>query len=156
MKIKSNAKWKSIPLSQNFFANIESATALCGGIEELTDYTLVTKGSKPGKVHKRPLSCPKKTSLASEDVTQEEPPVKKKKNVFNVVETENEKPELKTKVKEKKTKQKKVKSSSKPVINLDALNLSKPITQTGKINQNKWNKSNCHRNKQKGKILKKK
>ena len=61
MKVKANAQWKSIPLSQNFFTNIESAPALCGGIEELTDYTLVTKGKKSGKVLKRPLSCPKKS-----------------------------------------------------------------------------------------------
>jgi len=43
MKIKSNAQWKSIPLSHGFFTNLESASAVCGGIEELSDYTLVTK-----------------------------------------------------------------------------------------------------------------
>ena len=121
MKIKSNAKWKSIPLSQNFFANIESSSSLCGGIEELTDYTIVTKTSKSGKVQKRPLSC-KKSALAPEDLS-DEPVVKKKKNVFNVIETENEKPNEDKSKKAKQKKKKKKKASSKPNVNLDALNL---------------------------------
>ena len=121
MKIKSNAKWKSIPLSQNFFANIESSSSLCGGIEELTDYTIVTKTSKSGKVQKRPLSC-KKSALAPEDLS-DEPVVKKKKNVFNVIETENEKPNEDKSKKVKQKKKKKKKASSKPNVNLDALNL---------------------------------
>lgn len=62
MKVKSNAKWKSLPMSHNFFTagmdQVErwksvlskSAQAVCGGIEELTDYTLVLKGNKSGKV----------------------------------------------------------------------------------------------------------
>ena len=123
MKIKSNAQWKSIPLSQSFFSNLESASAVCGGIEELADYTLVTKGNKSGKVLKRPLSCPKKSTLSSDDVQRDGPPPKKvsKKNVFNVVETENVVP---TKTKEGKTKSKKkrVKAGEKPNINLSALN----------------------------------
>ena len=125
MKVKANAQWKSIPLSQNFFTNIESAPALCGGIEELTDYTLVTKGKKSGKVLKRPLSCPKKATITAEDLKDiDEPPPKKlaKKNVFKVVEAENVTPSS-DKTKSKKEKKKKGKGSEKPIINLDALNI---------------------------------
>ena len=65
MKVKSSAKWKSIPLAHSFFTagmdqvgkynflvdrNYILLQAVCGGIEELTDYTLVLKGSKSGKV----------------------------------------------------------------------------------------------------------
>ena len=65
MKVKSSAKWKSIPLAHSFFTagmdqggkcdrledrNSILMQAVCGGIEELTDYTLVLKGSKSGKV----------------------------------------------------------------------------------------------------------
>ena len=127
MKVKANAQWKSIPLSQNFFTNIESAPALCGGIEELTDYTLVTKGKKSGKVLKRPLSCPKKATITAEDLKDtDEPPPKKlaKKNVFKVVEAENVTPSS-DKTKSKKEKKKKSKGSEKPIINLDALNIVK-------------------------------
>ena len=125
MKIKSNTQWKSIPLSQSFFSNLESASAVCGGIEELSDYTLVTKGKKSGKVLKRPLSCPKKSTL-----TADGPPKKvAKKNVFNVVETENIVPR-EEKVKPKKKEKKKVKGGDKAHINLTALN----VVKTNKVN----------------------
>ena len=122
MKIKSNTSWKSIPLSQSFFANLESASAVCGGIEELSDYTLVTKGKKSGKVLKRPLSCPKKATLTVDDVQRDRPPPKKvaKKNVFNVVDVVPKEGKIKSK-KEKK----KVKGADKPHINLTALNVVK-------------------------------
>merc|ERR1740128_557438 len=125
MKIKSNTSWKSIPLSQSFFANLESASAVCGGIEELSDYTLVTKGKKSGKVLKRPLSCPKKATLTVDDVQRDGPPAKKvaKKNVFNVVDTENVVPK-EGKIKSKNEK-KKVKGADKPHINSTALNVVK-------------------------------
>ena len=130
MKVKANASWKSIPLSQSFFSNIESASAVCGGIEELSDYTLVTKGKKSGKLLKRPLSCPKKSTLAEskEVITDDEPPKKKvaKKNVFTVVDN-SEKVNDHDQVKSKKTKTKEKKKNlklkkDKPVINLEALN----------------------------------
>ena len=69
MKVKSSAKWKSIPLAHSFFtAGMDQVSkrnfivdikynllqAVCGGIEELTDYTLVLKGSKSGKVWSLP------------------------------------------------------------------------------------------------------
>jgi hypothetical protein len=50
MKIKAGAKWKSIPLSNSFFSAAGLDQAVCGGIEELTDYTLLLKGNKSGKV----------------------------------------------------------------------------------------------------------
>merc|ERR1712098_710327 len=97
----------------------ESASAVCGGIEELSDYTLVTWGKKSGKVLKRPLSCPKKTSLSIEE--NEAPPKKvAKKNVFNVVDSDVCEKVIKQEVKkEKKTKNKK--SKNKQNINLEAL-----------------------------------
>jgi len=120
MKIKSNAQWKSIPLSHGFFTNLESASAVCGGIEELSDYTLVTKGKKSGKVLKRPLSCPKKTSLTIEE---NEPPPKKvaKKNVFHVVDSDAPGEVIKQEVVKKEKKAKNKKSKTKQNINLEAL-----------------------------------
>ena len=131
MKVKSNAQWKSIPLSQSFFANLESASAVCGGIEELSDYTLVTKGEKSGKVLKRPLSCPKKSTITVDDLQRDGTPPKKvaKRNVFNVIETENVVPK-EGKLKPKKEK-KKVKGVDKPHINLAVLN----VVKTNKPNE---------------------
>ena len=57
-KVTSKSKWKSIPMSHNFFTG-DLDRAVCGGIEELTDYTLVVKGKKSGKVLKRELSAKK-------------------------------------------------------------------------------------------------
>jgi len=107
---------------------------VCGGIEELSDYTLVTKGKKSGKVLKRPLSCPKKSTL-----TADGPPPKKvaKKNVFNVVETENIVPK-EDKVKPKKKEKKKVKGGNKAHINLAALN----VVKTNKANRVEKSSSN--------------
>jgi len=89
MKVKSEGKWKSIPMSRNFFSG-DLEQAVCGGIEELTDYTLVVKGKKSGKALKRELSA-KKNSLLDPEASNgelghnEEPSTKKsKKNVFNV------------------------------------------------------------------------
>ena len=131
MRVKSNAQWKSIPLSQSFFANLESASAVCGGIEELSDYTLVTKGKKSGKVLKRPLSCPKKSTITVDDLQRDGTPPKKvaKRNVFNVIETENIVPK-EGKLKPKKEK-KKVKGVDKPHINLAVLN----VVKTNKPNE---------------------
>jgi len=131
MKIHSNAQWKSIPLSQNFFANMESAPALCGGIEELTDYTIVSKGKKSGKVLKRPLSCPKKSTFSAD-----EPPVKKvaQKNVFQVVDATNSEDKVSTNTK-KKNKNKKNKGAAKPVINLEALTGVVAKSSEGKENE---------------------
>merc|ERR1712048_974400 len=94
---------------------MESAPALCGGIEELTDYTIVSKGKKSGKVLKRPLSCPKKSTFSVD-----EPPVKKvaQKNVFKVVDATNSEDKVSTNTKKKN---KKTKGAVKPVINLEAL-----------------------------------
>ena len=90
MKVKPKAKWKSIPMSHRFFTgNLEQA--VCGGIEELADYTLLTKGKRSGKTLKRPQSakpssCFQPGQEAAEPTQSEtdQPPVKKKKNVFNV------------------------------------------------------------------------
>ena len=131
MKIHSNAQWKSIPLSQNFFSNMESAPALCGGIEELIDYTIVSKGKKSGKVLKRPLSCPKKSTFSAD-----EPPVKKvaQKNVFKVVDATNSTDKVSTNTK-KKNKNKKNKGAAKPVINLEALTGVVAKSSEGKENE---------------------
>jgi len=107
-------------LSHGFFTNLESASAVCGGIEELSDYTLVTKGKKSGKVLKRPLSCPKKASLSIEK--NEAPPKKvAKKNVFNVVDSDVCEKVIKQEVKKKEKKAKNKKSKNKQNINLEAL-----------------------------------
>lgn len=67
MKLKSKGKWKSIPLSQSFYSQGDEFSCL-GGIEELTDYSYVTKGSVSGKVVKKNVNAKKETIL---------PPVKK-------------------------------------------------------------------------------
>merc|ERR1711915_202459 len=87
---------------------------------ELSDYTLVTKGKKSGKVLKRPLSCPKKASLSMEE--NEAPPKKvAKKNVFNVVDSDVCEKVIKQEVIKKEKKAKNKKSKNKQNINLEAL-----------------------------------
>ena len=125
MKVKSEGKWKSIPMSHNFFSG-DLEQAVCGGIEELTDYTLVVKGKKSGKALKRELSA-KKNSLLYPEASNgelghnEEPSTKKsKKNVFNV--TDIGPPELPVMKDDentkKKVKAKKKKKNEKPAIDL--------------------------------------
>ena len=42
MKVNSKSKWRFIPMSQNFFSG-DMDQAVCRGIDEITDYTLVVK-----------------------------------------------------------------------------------------------------------------
>jgi len=104
-------------MSHNFFAG-DLEQAVCGGIEELTDYTLVVKGKKSGKLLKRKLSA--KKSLHSdyidngedcENNEQASPCKKSKKNVFQVTDVDEN---VKTDIIKKKKKKKVV----KPAINL--------------------------------------
>ena len=120
MKVNSKSKWKSIPMSHNFFTG-DLDQAVCGGIEELTDYTLVVKGKKSGKVLKRELSAKKsshfkvdggKSSFVEKDEAEAPPTKKAKKNVFQVTEVEQS---IKIESKKEKKKNKKV---DKPAINL--------------------------------------
>merc|ERR1712096_382936 len=130
MKVKSKAKWKSIPLSHNFFTG-DLEQAVCGGIEELTDYTLVVKGRKSGKVLKRDLSAKQSSHFKSDDnVARDEseaPPKKKmKKNVFQVTDVESlteSVDKLAENKKQKKTK-KKNKKLVKPAIDLSVFNFN--------------------------------
>jgi len=118
MKVKATDKWRSIPMPHNFFTSGEMNQAVCGGIEELIDYTLVVKGKKSGKVLKRQLSA-KETSI---DVSNETPPKKLKKNVFNISDLPKEENEGKKNDLIKAIKKKKKKSKDKPAINLNLLN----------------------------------
>jgi len=65
MKFKGKGKWKSIPLSQSFYSEGDDFSCL-GGIEELTDYSFVTKGSISGKVVKKNVSAKKETIFLRE------------------------------------------------------------------------------------------
>ena len=124
MKIKSSSEWKSIPLSQSFFTNMDQV--VCGGIEELTDYTLLEKGKTSGKGKKRSLSCPKKSSVTQKP---EEVPVKRvKKNVFKVTEISETKSVMTESQKTVKLNKKK-KVKNKPNINLDAISNIKKKTE---------------------------
>jgi len=128
MKVNSKGKWKSIPMSHNFFSG-DLDQAVCGGIEELTDYTLVVKGKKSGKTLKRDLSAKKssllKAEVGNDGATDDEPSAKKvKKNVFQVsditpLENNSKENEIakphEDSVKKKKAKKKK---QNKPAINL--------------------------------------
>ena len=145
MKIKSSSEWKSIPLSQNFFTNMDQV--VCGGIEELTDYTLLEKGKTSRKGKKRSLSCPKKSSVTQRP---EEVPVKKvKKNVFKVIDLSETK-SVKTITESQKTvkvnKKKKVKN--KPNINLAAISNIKKKTEE-KENESKEVKIKVSKSKKK-------
>ena len=77
------------------------------------------------------MSCPKKSTLTVDDLQREGTPPKKvaKRNVFNVIETENVVPK-EGKLKPKKEK-KKVKGVDKPHINLAVLN----VVKTNKPNE---------------------
>ena len=120
-KVTSKSKWKSIPMSHNFFTG-DLDQAVCGGIEELTDYTLVVKGKKSGKVLKRELSAKKsshfkvdggKSSFVEKDEAEAPPTKKAKKNVFQVTDVEQS---ITIESKKEKKKNKKV---DKPAINMN-------------------------------------
>merc|ERR1712083_342659 len=72
-------KWKSIPLSQSFHAQGGDFSCL-GGIEELTDYSFVTKGSVSGKVVKKNVNAKKETIFpnAKETAVLDKKPEKRK------------------------------------------------------------------------------
>jgi len=160
MKVKARAGWKALPLSHTFMSG-GAEDAVCGGIEELTDYTLLSKGARSGKVRKKGVSAPpmkpdeerKRKGVEREDATPvkkaklKEPSEKKenkkviKKNTFKVVdvEEEEEKDFLKmsrSNVEEekpgKKKKKKNKSAKNKPAINLDAMvGLVKKSSETG-------------------------
>merc|ERR1712179_825212 len=143
-------KWKSIPMSHNFFSGGGMDQAVCGGIEELTDYTLLLKGNKSGKVRTKNLSAPamktdleigeRKRKIATGDEMSAAKKVKvshgnvidrhkkqKKKNTFKVVDLEDESDFIqlsRSKVVEEATTKKKKKNKksgkNKPAINLEA------------------------------------
>jgi len=79
MKFKSKGKWKSIPLSQSFHSQGGDFSCL-GGIEELTDYSFVTKGSVSGKVVKKNVNAKKETIFpnAKETAVLDKKPEKRK------------------------------------------------------------------------------
>jgi len=116
-------------MSHNFFTG-DLDQAVCGGIEELTDYTLVVKGKKSGKVLKRELSAKKSTHFKNDDVkgveiqdNSEGPPIKKtKKNVFQVTDVETVIELIDEKEDSRKNKKKKYKKGEKPAINLSVFN----------------------------------
>merc|ERR1711971_676705 len=145
---KAKARWKALPLSHTFYSAGGMDQAVCGGIEELTDYTLLSKGKKEGKVKRKTLSAPpmkgdermvevKKRKVEGEPGVEEVLPAKKskKKNTFNVVDVDQEMEEKdflklsRSQVVEedgdgagKKKKKKNRKSAkNKPAINLAAL-----------------------------------
>jgi len=148
MKVKATDKWRSIPMPHNFFTSGEMNQAVCGGIEELTDYTLVVKGKKSGKVLKRKLSA-KESSI---DVRNEIPPKKSKKNVFNVSDLPKEENEDKKDDLFKANKKKKKKSKDKPAINLNFLN----ELSNNADDQSKRNSKNLETSDKKSLVVKKK
>lgn len=135
MKIKSDSEWKSIPLSQNFFTNMDQF--VCAGIEELTDYTLLEKGKTTGKVKKRPLSCPKKSSVVVASEREEIPAKKLKKNVFKVTDQNDDVKTSNDIKKNAKKDKKKNKEKNKPNINLTAI---RNIQETAEKKENQIKK----------------
>lgn len=76
MKFKSKGKWKSIPLSQSFHSQGDEFSCL-GGIEELTDYSYVTKGSISGKIVKKNVNAKKETIFPANAIKETILPAKK-------------------------------------------------------------------------------
>merc|ERR1711874_19651 len=115
------------------------------GIEELTDYTLLSKGKKEGKVKRKTLSAPPmkgeetlveaKKRKVGDPVEEVSPSKKSKKNSFKVVDVDVEADEEKDFLKlsrsqvveedgnkpGKKKKKKRKSAKNKPAINLAAL-----------------------------------
>jgi len=157
MKLKAKARWKALPLSHTFYSAGGMDQAVCGGIEELTDYTLLSKGKKEGKVKRKTLSAPpmkgeermvevKKRKVEEGDHAEEVSPSKKskKRNTFSVVDVyEEEKDFLKLSrsqvVEEdgdgagKKKKKKRKSAKNKPAINLAALGGISSIVEQEKV-----------------------
>jgi len=144
MKLKAKARWKALPLSHTFYSAGGMDQAVCGGIEELTDYTLLSKGKKEGKVKRKTLSAPPmkgeermvevKKRKVEGDLAEEVSPSKKskKRNTFNVVDVDEEEKDFlklsRSQVVEedgdgagKKKKKKRKSAKNKPAINLAAL-----------------------------------
>jgi hypothetical protein len=144
MKLKAKARWKALPLSHTFYSAGGMDQAVCGGIEELTDYTLLSKGKKEGKVKRKTLSAPPmkgeermvevKKRKVEGDLAEEVSPSKKtkKRNTFNVVDVDEEEKDFlklsRSQVVEedgdgagKKKKKKRKRKEKKTAINLAAL-----------------------------------
>merc|ERR1712037_617588 len=144
MGLKAKARWKALPLSHTFYSAGGMDQAVCGGIEELTDYTLLSKGKKEGKVKRKTLSAPPmkgeermvevKKRKVEGDLAEEVSPSKKtkKRNTFNVVDVDEEEKDFlklsRSQVVEedgdgagKKKKKKRKSAKNKPAINLAAL-----------------------------------
>jgi len=151
--------------------------AVCGGIEELTDYTLLSKGNKQGKVKRKTLSAPplkgeermvevKKRKVDGDTGEEVLPKKSKKKNTFNVIEVEEEMEEKnflklsRSQVveesegdrKSKKKKKKNRKSAkNKSAINLAALGgikTAEPVQEKKEKNENRPESTNVEDSKQ--------
>merc|ERR1712037_1049980 len=153
MGLKAKARWKALPLSHTFYSAGGMDQAVCGGIEELTDYTLLSKGKKEGKVKRKTLSAPPmkgeermvevKKRKVEGDLADEVSPSKKtkKKNTFNVVDLDEEEKDFlklsRSQVVEENgdgtSKKKRKSAKNKPAINLAALGGISSIVDEEKV-----------------------
>merc|ERR1712013_740497 len=163
------SRWKALPLSHTFYSAGGMDQAVCGGIEELTDYTLLSKGNKQGKVKRKTLSAPplkgegrmvevKKRKVDGDTGEEVLPKKSKKKNTFNVIDAEEEMEEKSflrlsrsqvveesdgDKTSKKKKKKNRKSAKNKPAINLAALGGIKTAEQVQEKTEKNENRPEC-------------